>query len=188
MNIPQTHHQQGATLLISLVLLLIITLLGVSSIRGVALEERIVGNLRDKQTASDGAEAALREGENRLALSVGPATATGACSGTDLCLLATPPANISSDDWSWWTTAGNSTPYTGSTTDNTALYGIITPALWQAALLGYDPMNSKGTVEVTDTEERSRGIGPYFYQISSSSRGRTARMMVSLQSTTVQRY
>lgn len=68
--ITASHRQRGATLLISLILLLIITVLAISSMREVTLEERIVGNLRDQQAAFNGAESALREGEVRLAASI----------------------------------------------------------------------------------------------------------------------
>jgi type IV pilus assembly protein PilX len=188
MNVSSYYRQQGATLLISLVMLLIITLLGVTSMRGVALEERIVGNLRDRQTASDGAEAALREGEKRIALSVGQPSVTGTCTGAvGLCLLAAPSAGLISDNWSWWTAAANAVQYQGSAAGLTALY-MPTQPYWYAALIGYDPPNSNGMVEVTDTNERQAGIGPYFYQVNAASHGRTARVMVGLQSTTVQRY
>jgi type IV pilus assembly protein PilX len=59
----QSRNQTGATLLVALMMLLIITLLGLSSMRGVSLESRITGNLRLQRTLTNAAEAGLRIGE-----------------------------------------------------------------------------------------------------------------------------
>jgi len=58
--------QQGAALVVSLVLLLVVTVLGVASMRTTTLQERMAGNLRDSNLAFQAAEAALREGEGFL--------------------------------------------------------------------------------------------------------------------------
>ena len=58
--------QRGATLLVALVMLLILTVLAVSSMRGVVLESRITGNRAETQRLQTAAEAALREGEFRF--------------------------------------------------------------------------------------------------------------------------
>jgi len=61
MNIPT--RQQGAVLAVSLVLLILITLLGLSGIRTVNLEEKMATNSVDRNLAFQAAEAALRNGE-----------------------------------------------------------------------------------------------------------------------------
>ncbi|MBD9679049.1 hypothetical protein IB274_20245 [Pseudomonas sp. PDM18] len=53
----------GAVLLVSLVMLLLLTLIGLAGMHMVQLEERMAGNLRDRQMAFQAAEAALRAGE-----------------------------------------------------------------------------------------------------------------------------
>ncbi|MDF3864539.1 PilX N-terminal domain-containing pilus assembly protein [Pseudomonas denitrificans (nom. rej.)] len=55
--------ERGAVLLVSLVMLLLLTLIGLAGMRMVQLEERMAGNLRDRQMALQAAEAALRAGE-----------------------------------------------------------------------------------------------------------------------------
>lgn len=65
-------HQTGAVLIVGLVLLLILTVIGLASIRGSDLQERMAGNMRDRNTAFQSAEAALREGEDLLDLPVLP--------------------------------------------------------------------------------------------------------------------
>lgn len=59
--------QQGATLIISLILLLVIAIISIAGIRSVILEERMVGNQRDAQMAFQAAEAALANGEEQVA-------------------------------------------------------------------------------------------------------------------------
>ncbi len=58
--------QQGVTLIISMIMLLVLTIMGLSSIRDTSLEEKMAGNLKNTNTAFQAAESALREGE-RLA-------------------------------------------------------------------------------------------------------------------------
>jgi len=60
------HYQQGAVLIVSLILLLILTLVGVSGMKMTSLEERMSGNYKDHEMAFQAAEAALVEAENFL--------------------------------------------------------------------------------------------------------------------------
>ena len=53
--------QRGITLAIVLIMLLIITVLGVASIRGATTQERMTGNFYDRTIAMQAAESALRE-------------------------------------------------------------------------------------------------------------------------------
>ena len=58
--------ERGAALVVALVFLLVMTVLGVTSMRTTTLQERMAGNLQDKNLAFQAAEAALREGEEFL--------------------------------------------------------------------------------------------------------------------------
>jgi type IV pilus assembly protein PilX len=58
--------QGGAALTIGLILLVLLTLLGVTALRTTGLEERMAGHTRDRLMAFQAAEAALREGEAYL--------------------------------------------------------------------------------------------------------------------------
>ena len=60
------HSQRGAALIVAMVMLLVMTLLGVTAVRNTTLQERMAGNLRDNNLAFQAAEAALREGEQFL--------------------------------------------------------------------------------------------------------------------------
>lgn len=60
------HKQEGAVLIIALVMLLVLTLLATSSMRSTALDARITGNHAQTTDLENLANAALREGEFRL--------------------------------------------------------------------------------------------------------------------------
>lgn len=55
--------QQGVVLITGLIFLVALTLIGTASLRGILLEEKMAGNLRDETLAFQAAEAALRSGE-----------------------------------------------------------------------------------------------------------------------------
>lgn len=60
------YRQRGVTLLVALVMLLVMTVLGISSMRGVSLESRITGNRAESLRLYNTADAALREAEFRF--------------------------------------------------------------------------------------------------------------------------
>ena len=63
----QTHIlQRGAALITSLVILLVLTVLGISAMKSSNLQENIVGNLRDHDLAFQAAETGLRAAEGSL--------------------------------------------------------------------------------------------------------------------------
>lgn len=63
----QKHNQKGASLVVGLLLLLVITILAVAVIQVVLLQERMSRNLRDQTVAFQAAESALREAERQIA-------------------------------------------------------------------------------------------------------------------------
>lgn len=58
--------QSGVALVIVLILLLVMTLLGLASMRGTLMEERMSANMYDRGLAFQAVEAALREAETRV--------------------------------------------------------------------------------------------------------------------------
>jgi type IV pilus assembly protein PilX len=80
MNIPYTKNtlatgktrQQGVALIMSLVILLILTILGIQGMQTSTFEEKMAGNFRDKQMAFEAAESALKAGEIWLNLQGNP--------------------------------------------------------------------------------------------------------------------
>lgn len=66
-SIPNNFRQRGVALVVVLILLLVMTLLGLASVRGTLLEERMSANQFDRSLAFQAAEAALREAERVIA-------------------------------------------------------------------------------------------------------------------------
>lgn len=59
-------NQNGAVLLVALVMLLILTIIGLASMRGTTLQEKMAGNFKDREISFQAAEASLRKGEQRV--------------------------------------------------------------------------------------------------------------------------
>ncbi|HEY2346453.1 MAG TPA: PilX N-terminal domain-containing pilus assembly protein [Xanthomonadaceae bacterium] len=76
--------QRGAALMVVLILLLIMTLLGLASLRGTLMDQRMSANTYDRNLSLQEAEAALREGEAVLAPGVASSSFTSACT-SGLC-------------------------------------------------------------------------------------------------------
>ncbi|MHC9085110.1 pilus assembly PilX family protein [Luteimonas sp. RIT-PG2_3] len=86
-------NEQGVSLLVVLVLLLVMTLLGVAVLRTTLLEERMTANLYDRSLSFQSAESALREGE--LVAATGPTPPASGCANG---VCATPAAG-STERW-----------------------------------------------------------------------------------------
>jgi len=76
------NQQQGSALLVSLIILVVMTLLGLSGMRTAVMEERMAGNMRDNELAFQAAEAALRAAEKNITDNIISTTAFDA-DGTD---------------------------------------------------------------------------------------------------------
>ncbi len=106
--------QQGAVLVVSLIMLLIITLFGITGMQSTVLEEKMAGNMRNKSIAFQAAESALRNGEMDIdASDVSSLSFLAACTG-GLCI---PPASSSTPAWE----DDNLVDWTGTT--QTITYG-----------------------------------------------------------------
>lgn len=90
LNIPI--RQQGITLVIALIFLLVLTLLGVTAMQSTIVEERIAGNTRDKDVAFQSAEVGLRAGETLLT-GVG-GLAPNVCTAPGIAFGAAPNAGL----------------------------------------------------------------------------------------------
>ena len=73
--VPPKAKQRGAVLIVSLMLLIIMTLIGVTSMRTTTLQEKMSGNTRDNMLAFQAAETTLLDAENFIENIVAPAAA-----------------------------------------------------------------------------------------------------------------
>lgn len=65
-RIHNIQRQVGSALIVSLTILLVLTILGVSAMRTTSLQEKMAGNARDTDVAFQAAESAIREAERFL--------------------------------------------------------------------------------------------------------------------------
>ena len=54
------HQQSGAALIVGMIMLLVLTIMGLSTMQGVTMQERMSGNMRDSTMAIQSAEVGLR--------------------------------------------------------------------------------------------------------------------------------
>lgn len=97
---PAPARQRGAILIFCLVFLLVLTMMGVTSMESAVLEERMAGNLQDQNAAFQAAETSLQSAETwLLAQRFWPATSDDG-STTVWVRDATDPDD--SDSLHWW--------------------------------------------------------------------------------------
>ncbi|TPG74919.1 pilus assembly PilX family protein [Pseudomonas arsenicoxydans] len=82
-----SHAQSGMALLVSLVFLLLLTLIGLSSMQNATLQEKMAGSVSLRNQSFQGAEAALRVGESAVQL---------ASYSLPVCSQCAPPAEATS--------------------------------------------------------------------------------------------
>lgn len=113
------HSQRGMALLVSLVFLLLLTLIGISSMHNAILQEKMAGSVSLRNQSFQSAEAALRVGESAVQLE---SYSLAVCSGTTQCL---PPAE--------------------SATVSTAGFNSISGVTWIASGSGFYGVQNIGT-------------------------------------------
>jgi type IV pilus assembly protein PilX len=97
MNMKNIQKQRGVSLLIVLLLLLVMTLLGLASLRGTIMGEKSTANLYDRSLSFQATEAALREAEtlvNTTAVTAYPANGQPCSNG-----LCARPLNVGANAW-----------------------------------------------------------------------------------------
>jgi type IV pilus assembly protein PilX len=96
--------QQGAVLIVGLIILVILTILGINSIQTTTLEERMAGNTLSANAAFQATEAALRQGEQTI-VNYGntiPRPLPSTDGSTNLWVLESPDPDTGSAVQPWW--------------------------------------------------------------------------------------
>lgn len=95
--------QSGAILVVSLLLLLVMTLLGLTAMQVTRMEERMAGNARDIDLAFQSAEAGLRDAEDRIrVMTARPGTCSAAPCSVWQRTAAAIPTNLRDQTKAWW--------------------------------------------------------------------------------------
>lgn len=158
--------QRGAVLIIALIMLLVMTLIGVSNMTGTTMSERMAGNLTEYNIAFQAAEAALRDGESFLQTATLP-DFNGTNGLYKPAVGGTPQVwNVTSN----WTGTGSKN-YTGS------IGGLAETPRYMIEELPAVP--APGGTITSDTPAPETGM----YRITARATGRSDTTIVLLQTT-----
>lgn len=137
-----TRSQRGAALIMVLLMLLVITLLGMASMRGAILQERMAGATIGRSLAFHAAESALREAEAYAAKNRPVPPASGCTNGT--CARTVPGTAPAWRTEAFWNTENNRIAATVFN-DATSLYTLEDYGLSEspdcAAAVGTNPLD-----------------------------------------------
>ena len=174
MNRPR---QDGAILVISLLLLLVMTLLGLTAMQVTRMEERMAGNSRDIDLAFQASEAGLRDAEDRIRLMVARPTA---CSSAPCAVWQRTapaiPSNLRDQTKAWWIANGQE-------------YG--TAGAQDVTDVTQDPLTvtqEQGFVPDSLTTGHGPPDGRDFYRVTSHSFGGTETARAVLETTYTRRF
>ena len=170
-NLYQLQRQNGAALVTSLLLLVVLTVLGITTMQMTRMQERMAGNARDIAVAFQAAEAALRDGESVIDLAP---TAPLPCVTAPCNVYATDILpSLSNRTPAWWN--ANATEF------GAAGVGELQDTLGVAA----DPRRTVEYLRFVPDDLMVGGAttGRDFYQITAASQGASNNANVVLQTT-----
>ena len=161
--------QRGVALIVSLILLVVMTLLGLAAIRNVTMEERMAGYAYDRSLAFQATEAALRAAE-LLVESVKPMPTSGTgCNVVSLLMVCDTPAATATPRWQ---VASFASWHDSATVGTSTL--AVTPQYFAEYLGNTFPCNPGSSSDTMDCKR---------YRISARSNdGTNGRASVMLQS------
>lgn len=173
---PELHGQRGASLVIALMFLIVLTILGLVSVRSSTMQERMAGNDRDRAIAFEAAEAALRDAELDILRNLSPESPFDAACTNGLCL----PSTVATPNWQL-------VPWTGTTS---RVYGVASgsgaypldvaqPPRYIIELLPDLPAGAGNSLNANESSSTSGGTA---YRITARGWGRRGTTQVMLQS------
>lgn len=169
-NRMPSNSQQGAVLVIALIMLLAMTLIGVTGLSSTTMQERMAGNMREVNIAFQAAEAALREGENYLTAATLPAF-----NGGNGLYQPAPGGTVQRWDVAANWTGTASRVYQGNlNTDD-----VVLAAAPRYMIEELPPVPAAGGTEAADAPAPETGI----YRITARAVGRSDTTIVMLQTT-----
>lgn len=175
-----SHRQQGAILVVSVLLLLVMTVLALTASQTTRLQERMAGNARDLDLAFQAGEAGLRDAETRIDDDVAPkGRDTLRCTDPNIqaCDVAERETTVALDftDQSpaWW---GNNAYALDEDLNEISLAPHYYTEQWA---------DVRDTVTLGGTQPRT---GSLYYTTTSRAQGATETAVVMIKSTYAVRY
>ena len=171
--IPRPGRQRGAVLVTSMLLLMVLTIIGVTVMQMSRMQERLAGNSRDVNMAFQAAEGALRNAERFI--EVQKTKPIGCSSAGCQVWLEEAAVGVANADETWW-------EENGQEFELKTMEGLDEPPKVAVEELGYVRTDG-GVVMGQETPD-----GRDFYQITARSTGGSGQTEVVLQSTYAKKY
>jgi type IV pilus assembly protein PilX len=180
---------RGSVLIVSLVILLVLTLLGIAGVDTTMMQERMAGNLQEGVSSFQAAEAGLRDGEldarENLSLTTvfKPACTDGLCE----------PADPATDSYDVWVPASSLVvwhPNDATQDTNTRGYGVFTSTITSISTFNEVNRQPAYIVERLSVVERGGSIvvglsnqpQSEWYRVTAKGFGRHGQAQSTLQS------
>lgn len=164
----------GATLAVTLLLLFVVSLLGISAMQVSNFQEKMSSNLQDKELSFNAAESALAAGEAWiLSLSQQPPV-LATCSPFPCVQETYQNLDFSTQSSNWWQT--NSAVYASQ------LHSLASPPRYIIEFLQFVP----DSPEVGDSSKKSTGT--FYYKITARGTGSSNNAVSILQTTIGRRF
>lgn len=173
--------QQGAALVIGLVIMVVLTVLGVTAARMAGLEERMAGNMRDRALALQAAELTLRDAERDI-LNTVTASARNVAGLTEFsadCGAST-GATTADDGLCYNGTGGYAAPV-WTTISMTAAPSVLYGSFTGAAALPLVVNQPRYVIEGFRKRIPGTGSDTFFYRVTVRAQGANPNTVVWLQ-------
>ncbi len=173
---PPRSMQSGAALVVSLMLLVVMTLIGVTAMRSTIMEEKMSGNTRDAMIALQTAETVLLDGEDYLANTINSIAV--AFDGTQLGLYEQGSNPDLLADATWVNSIAYSGTYAGVTSQPRFIIELTGAVGGEAdsdlSISSYDSIDALGT--------------PYAFRVTARGTGGSDNAVVLLQSNYIRTF
>lgn len=166
--------QRGATLAVALLLLLVITLLGVTAIQVTHMQEKMSSNLQNKELSFAAAESALSAGEAWILGQTHEPTVYTTCTTYPCVQEPYQNVNLATQTSPWW--QQRSAEYTPT------IDGIYTKPRFIIEFMQFVP----DSPVVGSSATKSTGV--FYYQVTARGTGATDEAVTILQTTVARRY
>ena len=173
------NRQKGAAIFIALIMLLVMTIIGITASQTTTLEEKMAGNLRDQTLALQAGEAVLRWTETWVGQQVGEPTPVAACgSGCDDTVWVLNKITPDLTSAALWSTASVRSNYIGLPTGAGKVAAQPRSVVEEHSFIK-DSLNQG---KQNDTS------GQMFYRLTANGTGGTTSAQALLQSTYSRRF
>jgi type IV pilus assembly protein PilX len=178
--------ERGAVLLVALIILVVMTILGITATQTTIVEEKMAGNLRDKNVAFRAAEAGLQEGLTYLdRLAVPPeVNAAGTQNVWPGCTIDDGDSCVGKGGVSALETADEAVDYDDASAWGSDLAAAPLPGVAAQPRIAIEHRY----VPPLDVEAAAQGRGVHFYTVSALGYGAAPTTKVLLQATVAKVY